>query len=86
MAMTPLELKILLKCYISEYQYDNIPNTPLSNAIEKFVAEQLIRYKSNCAHTFVITEKGQKFISVILKTKLPISKTFWVDGNGDIIS
>jgi hypothetical protein len=65
--MTPYQLSILLHYYVSPEPFKYAPI--LEETVRSFLDVELIKVDGD---TYILTEKGRKYIKMVLNTPLPI--------------
>ena len=68
--MTPNELEILMHYYISPKPHPRIDAPACQETTQKFMDDGIFEF--NGGDSYLVTEKGQAWIRMILKTPYPI--------------
>ena len=83
--MTPIQLEVLVHCYVSPEQHPRFFAPAVWKAFNSFLRQGIIEYNSQRKEPFVYvtTEKGEAWLKTILATPQP--RQVWVNEKGEII-
>lgn len=81
--MTPLELEILIHCYVCSEPFPRAHAPAVEEATDRFVAHGIIESAPG-NRCYMVTEKGGVWLKIILRTPMP--KAVWMDAQGNIVS